>query len=369
MNATHFTFTEYDIPFRTPLKTARGDLKSRRGFLVAAHGPQGEVGVGEVATLPEFGTEGFVAARNILQQLVSFHTEWEAADSYLDSLVLSFVTKLNPPRHPATIFGIDSALLGLSRALEYPRQSGGTNIVDCTSPFPVNTLIFGSTADEILETAQQRRAVGFQTQKLKVGVLPVEEELRAVRRIRVVLPDVNLRLDANCAWNIDQAIDFCSKVEPLGIDYIEDPVNSPDALATLRQCCGIRIAVDGLWTPEHILSDAVNWTLCDVLVLKPARIGSHNLIKEIQTAAQNHGVQTVYTTMFDTSIGIACTLGIMREFADHDIAHGLDTGRLLASDTLMHHLIPDQGMLHVLDLASLPGLVSEPYRKELGLRS
>jgi o-succinylbenzoate synthase len=367
------TCARYSIPFRAPLKTARGELKSRRGFLIAAHGPDGAVGVGEIATLPEFGTESYRAAESFLQGLPRDILRSGFFPDIMDFARFhsgpAFQRFLKSASHPAVTFGISCALLGLMRAYECPGQHSGANIIDCTSPFSVNSLIFGFSADEVFDLAQQRYAVGFNTLKLKVGVLPVEEELRAIRRIRVALPEVKLRLDANRAWTRTEAVDFCTKVEPMGIEYIEDPTSNTDALQALRAHSDIRVAIDELWTPEYILSGQADWKLCDVLVLKPVRIGSHTLIKKIQSAAQSHGVRTVYTTMFDTSIGIACTLGLMREIADHNIAHGLDTARLLASDTLTHPIIPDQGMLHVPDLASLPGLIREPYRTALGLPS
>jgi L-Ala-D/L-Glu epimerase len=373
MIVENFTFAGYDIPFRTPLKTARGELKSRRGFLVAAHGKEGGVGVGEIATLPEFGTESYRAAESILQGLPrdilrsGFFPDITDFARYYPSP--EFQRFLKSASHPAVTFGISCALLGLMRALEDIQHQHSSAFIDCTTPFPVNSLVPGSSVDEIFDVAQQRCAVGFRTLKLKVGVLPIEEELRAIRRIRVALPEVKLRLDANRAWTRTEAIDFCTKVKSMEIEYIEDPTSNTDALQALRARCGIPVAIDELWTPEYILSGEADWTLCDVLVLKPVRIGSYMLIKKIQSAAQSHGVRTVYTTMIDTSVGIACTLGMMREFADHTIAHGLDTARLLASDTLTHPIIPDQGMLRVPDLASLPSLIREPYRTALGLPS
>jgi len=369
MRVKHFTFTEYHIAFRAPMRTARAILTVRRGFLVAAHGRNGEVGVGECATLPEFGTEGHHEASRLLAQLSDYYTDQEIPDSFEEFPQWHEQAGLLSAMQPATIFGVECALLGLKSAIQRPDILSGAAILEMTTPFSVNSLITGNNVDELVESAQQRQSVGFHTLKLKVGVLPAETEIRAIRLIRMALPDVKIRLDANCAWTAQQAIDFCNQIETADIEYIEDPVHSWDieALARFREQCSMRIAVDEFFQSSDFLGGFANWNLFDVLVLKPVRIGSICWIDQIQQAARDHGVRTVFTSMYDTSLGLACTLEIMQKFADHDIAHGLDTARLLASDTLIHHLIPDRGKLRVFDPASLPGMIKESYRKQLML--
>ncbi|MBU0692390.1 o-succinylbenzoate synthase [bacterium] len=369
MRVKYFTYCEYRIPFRTPLRTARGNLTTRRGFLVAAHGRNGEVGVGEVATLPEFGTEGYHEAHQRLDELARFFADQEIPDLYTEFPQWHGSARLDSERQPATTYGVDCALRGLQRALAQPGLPKSAAAVDMTTPFLVNSLITGESADQLVTSARQRWEVGFQTLKLKVGVLPEEEEIRALRLIRMTLPEAKIRLDANCAWPAEQAIDFCQQIESVSIEYIEDPVYSwnLEALAQFREACSIPVAIDEFFQPPTYLRRFSRWNLFDLLVLKPVRQGAIYWTDMIQQAARDNGVRVVYTTMFDTSLGLACTLNLMKELADHGIAHGLDTSRLLASDTLLHHLLPDHGKLRVLDAASLPSLVREPYRRALGL--
>lgn len=369
MRVKNFTYCEYRIPFRAPLRTARGNLTTRRGFLIAAQGKNGEVGLGEVATLPEFGTEGYHDAQQRLEELARYYTDQEVPDAYQEYPDWHPFVRLDTEQQPATTYGVDCALHGLRHALSYESTAQSGSIVEPTTPFAVNSLITGNNVDELVTSARQRWDVGFRTLKLKVGVMAAEEEIRALRLIRLALPDAGLRIDANCVWSAEQAIAFGKQVESAAIEYIEDPVYSwnLDALAEFREHCSIPVAVDEFFQPSGFLRRFNRWNLFDVLVIKPVRQGALYWTDTIQQAARDNGVQVVYTTMFDTSLGLACTLNIMKEHADHRIAHGLDTSRLLSSDTLLHHLLPDHGKLRVLDVASLPSLVREPYRKALGL--
>ena len=60
----------YRRAFRQPLRTAHGEWATREGFLVRVE-QEGRVGYGEVAPLPEFGSETLAEATAFLEQLVS----------------------------------------------------------------------------------------------------------------------------------------------------------------------------------------------------------------------------------------------------------------------------------------------------------
>ncbi|HEY9785528.1 MAG TPA: enolase C-terminal domain-like protein [Candidatus Obscuribacterales bacterium] len=72
------------------------------------------------------------------------------------------------------------------------------------------------------------RLAGFKTVKLKVGGA-VEEDLEKVRLAREILGKrVTLRVDANCAWSVDDTLSFCKMARPYGVASIEQPVPKED---------------------------------------------------------------------------------------------------------------------------------------------
>lgn len=91
--------------------------------------------------------------------------------------------------------------------------------------------------DGLVKEVQEYKDNGYQAVKIKVGRLPVKEDVKRVERIRKLIgDDIELLVDANEAWNINQALQFCDGVKDLGLGWIEEPLE-PDDMISLRQLC------------------------------------------------------------------------------------------------------------------------------------
>ena len=71
----------------------------------------------------------------------------------------------------------------------------------------------------LVEEAQLYAAQGFSAIKMKVG-LGVETDLRHVRAVRQAIgDDIELMVDANHAYSLNEALSFARGIEPLGISF------------------------------------------------------------------------------------------------------------------------------------------------------
>ena len=70
--------------------------------------------------------------------------------------------------------------------------------------------------------ARRWAARGFGTFKLKVGAGDDVAQVRAVRE--ALGPEAKLRLDANGAWSVAEALGVLRMVEPLDVELVEQPV-------------------------------------------------------------------------------------------------------------------------------------------------
>jgi L-alanine-DL-glutamate epimerase-like enolase superfamily enzyme len=96
------------------------------------------------------------------------------------------------------------------------------------------------------------KAYGFGTVKLKVGS-SLEDNLFAVSMARRILPpEVKLRIDANCAWDLDAALRQLEALRPMGIISVEEPLAKGD----LKNLAKLKAAV-----PEKIIADESLTTL------------------------------------------------------------------------------------------------------------
>ncbi len=92
-------------------------------------------------------------------------------------------------------------------------------------------LYFTDTDDligKLVDEAQLYAAQGFRAIKMKVG-LGLETDLRHVRAVRRAIgDDVELMVDANHAYSLNEALNFARQIEPLNISFFEEPVSPED---------------------------------------------------------------------------------------------------------------------------------------------
>jgi len=87
-------------------------------------------------------------------------------------------------------------------------------------------VITTGSVERTAKLARQMRLLGLTRLKIKVGAADDLERLRAVRE--VVGPEVSLRVDANGAWDPQQAVEKLRSMEPLGIAAAEQPIPRGD---------------------------------------------------------------------------------------------------------------------------------------------
>lgn len=87
--------------------------------------------------------------------------------------------------------------------------------------------------------------LGVNTMKLKAGVESPDEEARACELIRERLGDsFGLRIDPNGTWSVPTAIKIGQRLEPLGVEYFEDPAWGLEGNAAVRKAIRIPIATN-----------------------------------------------------------------------------------------------------------------------------
>ena len=196
-----FEFHPYQLNFR--IRWPGLDTHLRKGWLVKIRRGK-EAGWGECAPLPSAGTEAPSRARRALEEACGRRWEAEALLAHLQALA-------GPA--PAAACALETALLDLEgrrrglplRRLLAPRAADA---------IAVNAMA-GSACREATKEAVQ---TGFQVVKLKVGQDAPDRELHCLRELCATLPpEIRLRLDANRAWDPDEALRFLQRLEGLPV--------------------------------------------------------------------------------------------------------------------------------------------------------
>lgn len=205
-------------------------------------------------------------------------------------------------------------------------------------PTLINGLIWMGDKQFMLNEIDYKLSQGFHCLKLKIGGIDFENELDLLRSIRSRYDknQLELRLDANCAFTPDNAMSRLEKLSAFDIHSIEQPIKVGliDQMAQICRESPIPIALDeeliGLNNKsekEQLLS-AIRPAF---IILKPTLCGGFEQSDEWISVAENLGIGWWATSALESNIGLNA---IARWTASHNvkIPQGLGTGQLYTNN-------------------------------------
>lgn len=358
-----FKVLPYRISLRSPFTTAHGTLATREGAIIEIFTANGITGIGEIAPMPNFSSGNLNDALNALHQSpIVNDLVGKELDEALD--ILYGAVDILPA---STTCGLEIALLdALGQAQqcsisELLIQRSQSNADHPRGPFSVqlpiaprthihvNTVIGASATNTAVNNAQAAIATGFRCLKLKLG-MGIKADIERVHAVREAIgPTIHLRLDANEAWDFDQAYTILTTCASLDIQYVEQPLEASDltGMHNLRQAVPIPIAADeavyDLASARRVLAAQA----ADVLILKPQLIGGLHVSRQVIQEATEHGVHCVITSAIETGIGVVGTLHLVAASPEVTLECGLTTLDILEDDLVTEDLPIHNGILTV----------------------
>jgi o-succinylbenzoate synthase len=348
MNIIDIQWHMYRLPFLQPFHTAHGVLDSREGMIVEVTTNEGITGIGEIAPLPTFNGGNLDDACSLLSKL---HGRFDYA--ILHEALERLAAEKVSTNSASTLCGLEIALLdALGKATDCT-VSALLSPADFTprTTVPVNAVISAKAAKAAAEAALNAKMNGFRCVKLKVGLgLSNYEEVERIAMVRDAIgPTTHLRLDANEAWQLEEAITILSLCVPYDIQYIEQPIKAHDlaGLHMLRQEIPIPIAVDEAVHDLESVYLVLDSEVADILVIKPQLAGGLRAAQQLIQAASERGVSSVVTSTIEAGIGLAAELHLTAASPAITLECGLATLPLLADDLLTEELLVHNGFLTV----------------------
>jgi O-succinylbenzoate synthase len=271
-------------------------------------------------------------------------------------------------------WGEFSPFLEYDAATSAPWLACAREAADLGWPAPLRDRIPVNVTVPACDPARAREIVlassGCRTAKVKVaepGQDPGEDEAR-VEAVRDALgADGMLRIDANAAWSVDEAVRRIGVLERAagGLEYVEQPVASVEDLAVVRRRVSVPIAAD-----ESIRRAADPYRVrdleaADIAVLKVQPLGG---VRACLRIAEDIGLPVVVSSAVESSIGIAAGVALAAALPELPHACGLATVQLLTDDVVAEPLLPVDGALLVrrpaVDPASMRRVAAAPDRVE-----
>jgi O-succinylbenzoate synthase len=188
----------------------------------------------------------------------------------------------------------------------------------------------------------------------------LDDDVARVDAVRALVPIV--RVDANGAWTVDQAIAAAAALGPL--EYLEQPCATVDELAQLRRRVDVPVAADESIRKAGDPLAVVRAGAADIAVLKVAPLGGISALLKI---AAQIDIPVVVSSALDSAVGIAVGLAAAAALPNLDHACGLGTGRLFVED-VAEPVAPVDGYLTVgpvtPDPARLQALAAPSQRRQ-----
>ena len=217
-------------------------------------------------------------------------------------------------------------------------------------PAPLRDRIVVNTTVPAVDPATAYRMVaasGCTTAKVKVAE-PGQDLHADVERVAAVRDALGaggrIRVDANGAWDVDQAAAALRALDRYDLEYAEQPCATLDEMAALRRRCTVLIAAD-----ESVRSAAdplriAGLEAADVVVLKVQPLGGVRRCLEVAASA---GLPAVVSSAVETSVGLAAGVALAAALPELPFACGLGTLPLLRGDVSADPLLPAGGYLPV----------------------
>lgn len=130
--------------------------------------------------------------------------------------------------------------------------------------------------DDVAAEAARAKAVGFALFKMKIGYGDMADDIAMVHAVRdTVGPDAMLSIDANGFWNYERALHIIRRLDPCGLDLIEQPLPHWDieGMARLRAQVRTPIYADESAQELHHIKEIVDRRAADGLFIKLQKAG------------------------------------------------------------------------------------------------
>jgi o-succinylbenzoate synthase len=201
---------------------------------------------------------------------------------------------------------------------------------------------------------------GCRTAKVKVAEpgQRLADDVERVRAVREAMgPEGRIRIDANGAWNVDEAEHAIHALAEFDLEYAEQPCASVDELAELRRrvkYMGIPIAADESVRKAADPLAVARAGAADLLIIKAQPLGGVRRALDIVAEA---GLPAVVSSALDTSVGLSMGVALAAALPQLDYDCGLGTVSLLAADVVGESLVARNGKLAVGRVTAEPALL------------
>lgn len=305
MKLTGVELRHVSMPLVAPFRTSFGTQTTRDVLLLRVVTDESE-GWGECVAMtdPLYSSEYVDGAADVLRR---FLVPALAAAGPIDAHAVA--TVLTPYRgHRMAKAALETAVLDAELRAEGRSFARELGAVHDRVPCGVSVGIMDSVP-ALLDAVGNYLDEGYLRIKLKIEPGWDVEPVRAVRERYG--DDVLLQVDANTAYTPADARHL-ARLDPFGLLLIEQPLDEEDVLghAELARLIETPVCLDESITSARSAAAAIRLGACQVVNIKPGRVGGYLEARRIHDVCVAHGVPVWCGGMLETGIGRAANVAL-----------------------------------------------------------
>jgi L-alanine-DL-glutamate epimerase-like enolase superfamily enzyme len=328
------------------LETSYGVVRERELLLVTLTGADGLTGYGEAAPLEVY--DG-VSIERVERALERYAPVLEHAEDLNGAQLVEACRDADDV--PEALAAVDLALWDRA-GRRTGRPVAALLSDDFVAQVPVNATLTALDRAGAAAQAAQAAQDGFTCIKVKVGVGDDAGRVAAARA--GAGPRMALRLDANGAWSVDEAVHAIDALSPSGLELVEEPTHGLHEMREVRERVAVRVAIDETAGELGALTAGV----ADAVCLKISRCGGIGRLIAAAALVRSTGAEVYLASTLDGPLGVAAALQAAAALASRGpMPHcGLATLDMFAE--LANPLPARAGAI---TLPTAPGLGVEPF--------
>jgi len=295
------------VPLTRPYSIASRTIRDVELFFVRLATADGTVGLGCASPAEEVTGESHGACSAALE---TGNLQWLHGKDLVELSAICRQLREACSSTPAARVALEMALYDLTaRHLDRP-------LVDllgrCHESLPTSiTIGIKDSIGEALQEADEYVGRGFRSLKVKIGH-SFESETELLQRLREHVGEaIQIRVDANLGYGLEQTEQFWPQVQSLKLELVEQPVpvDQFESLSSLPPAYRDLLAAD-----ESLLDDRDAFRLasppraCGIFNIKLMKCGGLTTAREIARLGELAGIDLMWGCMDESVISISAAL-------------------------------------------------------------
>lgn len=325
------SFFKHVLNFNSPSGTSRGVLKTKTSWFIIVT-DQNKTGVGECSLIDGLSPD---------PQKTFEKTLFEVCENI--NLGLEYFYK-NLISYPSILFGLETAFLSLKSKNSFELYP--SCFTQHEEGIPINGLVWMGDKKFMYNQILEKINSGFDCIKIKIGALDFKTEIDLLKNVRKEFStkDIEIRVDANCAFSFNSALEKLKILSDFSLHSIEQPIKIRqwENMAYLCENSPLDIALDEelVGLPCEDKEDMISTINPKYIILKPSLIGGIRQSEKWISLAKKNKINWWVTSALESNVGLNAISQWVFNKSSH-MKQGLGTGQLFSNNILSPLYVKD----------------------------